>query len=55
MRIPQILRFVFLFGLVGGFCAAAEMPGLKVGDRAPEFTLASGTLVENNAYGEHAH
>ncbi|MBT5900596.1 MAG: redoxin domain-containing protein, partial [Opitutaceae bacterium] len=46
MRIPQILRFVFLFGLVGGFCAAAEMPGLKVGDRAPEFTLASGTGSE---------
>lgn len=43
MRIPQIACFVWFFSLIGGFCSAAEQPGLKVGESAPEFALESST------------
>lgn len=46
MRIPQIFRFVLLIGLVGGYWAAAEQPGLIVGKQAPEFALESSTGEE---------
>ncbi|MDB4473514.1 peroxiredoxin family protein [Opitutaceae bacterium] len=46
MRISQTLQFVLFFGLVGGSWAAAEQPGLTVGEKAPDFTLESSTGAE---------
>ena len=46
MHISRLSFLAFLFTLMAGFAAAAEMPGLKVGDDAPDFTLTSGTGEE---------
>ncbi len=43
MGMIRFSRFALWFVLAAGFVAAAEMPGLKVGDDAPDFTLTSGT------------
>lgn len=43
MRLSQFPYFALLFSLTAGLVAAADMPGLKVGDEAPDFTLASST------------
>lgn len=39
--IKTLILFALWFGVI--HASAAEMPGLKVGDRAPDFTLANGS------------
>lgn len=46
MRISYFSSFALWFALTAGLTAAADMPGLKVGDEAPNFTLMSGTGTE---------
>lgn len=41
MRFSPLPCFVLVFTLVAGLASAAEMPGLQVGDEAPDFTLMS--------------
>lgn len=43
MSMNPLSRLLLLFVFATGIAHAAEMPGLKVGDVAPDFTLASGT------------
>ena len=46
MRLSPFPCFALLFSLTAGLVAAAEMPGLKVGDEAPDFTLTSSSGSE---------
>ena len=46
MRFYQITCFALLFLLTTGSVAGAEMPGLQVGDEAPDFTLTAASGQE---------
>lgn len=46
MRLFQLLRITLTFSLIAGLATAAASPGLKVGERAPDFNLVSGTGTE---------
>ena len=46
MRLPNLYHSLVILFLSAGFASAADMPGLGVGDTAPEFRLMSGSGEE---------